>query len=400
VKIAYVSRAYPGAVAAFTARNPGIEDQDAAAQRAAWESFAFGWAGAWGPALAPLGHEFREWWLDLESLARTAARARGAEDARPIGERIAEEIRAFAPDVLWLDVPDGELLARLRSGLPSLRAAVGWVGSAVPDVPLWRDFDLVLSCDAAAVAKLVAQGARAALLHHAFQERVLASLASRPPAHDVVFAGQFDPGAPAHAQREQVLEALLATREVAVFGATAPRGGIAATAMKQAAWSMAAGLRSVGVPDDAVQKIPGVGRAASWPAPPRGDLPPRLARALRPPRFGLDMYQTLRDSKIALNVQGTGRTHESSNMRLFESTGVGAALLTDAAASLATFFEPGREVITFGTPEECVERATWLLAHDRERVAIAAAGQRRCLAAHTFALRAPRLVELLGSVLR
>ncbi len=85
-------------------------------------------------------------------------------------------------------------------------------------------------------------------------------------------------------------------------------------------------------------------------------------------------------------------------MRLFEATGIGAFLLTDAKPDLGELFEPGREVATYRHAAEAAERIRHYLAHPEERDAIARAGQRRTLAEHTYARRAEQLVEILGPV--
>jgi len=399
VRIAYVARAYPGVVEAFYAAHPGLERESASAQGAAFAHDAFGWAGAWGPPLAALGCELREFWLDLEPAHRAWGRERGRAAEASAEDLLVEQLHEFRPDVLWLDHADDDLLGRIRESCPSLRATLGWVGSALPDRAIWREFDCVLSCDAASVAALERGGAHATLLHHAFQERVLAMLGEAPPSLDAVFVGQFDPGAPSHAAREQVLESLLASRAVGIFSPPIRRPGGIETLAKRAAWEVAAGLRRAGVSEETLRPVPGLGRAAAWPGPPRGELPPRLAAAIQPARYGLAMYRTLREARVTLNVQGVRRTHAASNMRLFEATGAGSCLVTDDAGSIAGLFTPGREVVTFDSAAECVEKVDWLLAHEAERAAIARAGHARCLAEHTYAHRAPRLMEIVRGVL-
>ncbi len=401
MKIAYVSRAYPGVVEAFYAANPGLEGERSASQLAAFQAHAFGWAGAWGPALAPLGVELQEFWLDLLPQHRAWTHERGAAEARSPGvETVLAMVREFSPDAIWLDHPDAALLARLRAACPGLRVALGWVGSALPESSLWRELDLVLSCDAASVETLKQNGAKAALLHHAFQASVLERLGGAREKFEAAFVGQFDPGAPVHAAREAVLEALLERHPVAVFSPMARRPGALEIAAKRAVWGAAAALRRAGVPAAAMRPVPGLGRAAGWPGPPRGGLPPRLAAAIRPARYGLELYGTLRDARVSLNFQGSDRKREASNMRMFEATGVGSCLLADAAPAISSLFEPVKEIVTFENAREAIERLTWLLSHERDRAAIAAASQRRCLAEHTFAHRAPRLVELLRGVMQ
>jgi spore maturation protein CgeB len=86
-------------------------------------------------------------------------------------------------------------------------------------------------------------------------------------------------------------------------------------------------------------------------------------------------------------------------MRLFEATGMGACLLTDWKTDLQDIFEPDKEVVAYRSAEECVEKVNYLLHHEKERQAIAAAGQRRTLRDHTFAQRALQLDELITDLL-
>jgi len=62
-------------------------------------------------------------------------------------------------------------------------------------------------------------------------------------------------------------------------------------------------------------------------------------------------------------------------------------------------FEPDVEVVSYGSAEECAEKVRYLLEHDSEREAIAAAGQNRVLRDHTFERRAKCLDELISQAL-
>jgi spore maturation protein CgeB len=57
-------------------------------------------------------------------------------------------------------------------------------------------------------------------------------------------------------------------------------------------------------------------------------------------------------------------------------------------------FEPGREVVAYRTPEECVEVIQYYLDHDNEREAIASAGQQRTLREHTHYHRMLELIDI------
>jgi spore maturation protein CgeB len=112
------------------------------------------------------------------------------------------------------------------------------------------------------------------------------------------------------------------------------------------------------------------------------------------------MYSVLARSRIVINVHEDVAEGNVNNMRLFEATGAGAMLLTDTGANLGELFEPGKEVVTFDDADDLVAKARHYLEHEDERRQIAAAGQRRTLAEHTYQRRigelAARLEELLS----
>ena len=60
--------------------------------------------------------------------------------------------------------------------------------------------------------------------------------------------------------------------------------------------------------------------------------------------------------------------------RTFEVPGSGGFLLTDRVPHLEDFLTPGKEVGTFGSTDDLVERVGWWLTHEEERAAVAKAG--------------------------
>ena len=96
------------------------------------------------------------------------------------------------------------------------------------------------------------------------------------------------------------------------------------------------------------------------------------------------MYEVLARSRISLNRHIDVAEGHANNMRLFETTGVGALLVTEAAPNLSELFVPGEEVVAYENEDDLVEKLEHYLENDDERVTIAAAGQRRTLADHTY----------------
>jgi len=103
-----------------------------------------------------------------------------------------------------------------------------------------------------------------------------------------------------------------------------------------------------------------------------------------PPLCGLDMYKVLSRSKVTFNRHPEFTVDESlGNMRLFEATGVRACLLSDRGDNISNLFEENKEIVTYASIEEAIEKVNYLLGHEDERKAIAAAGQKRTLKDHT-----------------
>ena len=111
--------------------------------------------------------------------------------------------------------------------------------------------------------------------------------------------------------------------------------------------------------------------------------------------WGLDMYRVLARSRVVVNRHIEAAEGWANNMRLYESTGMGALLLTEDAPNLGSLFVPGAEVATYADEGELVARLRELLADDERRVAIAAAGHERTLREHTYAHRIAQLAAML-----
>lgn len=116
----------------------------------------------------------------------------------------------------------------------------------------------------------------------------------------------------------------------------------------------------------------------------RPDLP---ARRDVPRRDG---YALIAGAPAALNVHFD---QDGFTMRTFEIPGSGGVQLVDRD-DVAEFYEPGREVLVFHSPEELAELSRRAIADERWGDAIRAAGRRRTLAEHTFSHRIATLETL------
>jgi hypothetical protein len=117
-----------------------------------------------------------------------------------------------------------------------------------------------------------------------------------------------------------------------------------------------------------------------------------LRDAHRGQAWGTDMYRVLAKSAVTVNVH-IDSASTPANLRLYEATGLGTPLVTEAMDGLEAVFDPGREVGTYEDPKECVEVVRSLLADDDRRASMAKAARSRTMAEHTCQHRAQTLLE-------
>ncbi len=103
-------------------------------------------------------------------------------------------------------------------------------------------------------------------------------------------------------------------------------------------------------------------------------------------------------SRISYSPMAGGPSGQvlSLKSRVFDMGGSGTLLLCDHSPALERYYEPGRECVTFSGLEDCAEKARWYLAHEAERVRIAAHYRRRTLREHTWQRRFQDLFEAAG----
>ncbi|MDO8512125.1 MAG: glycosyltransferase [bacterium] len=116
-----------------------------------------------------------------------------------------------------------------------------------------------------------------------------------------------------------------------------------------------------------------------------------------PPRFGMDYFELIYNSRIVFNRHRVDKT-EFANIRTFETTGMGACLLTDRANEAASLFEKDREIVSYESIPEAIEKVNFLLHDEKQRQAIADAGKRRTLRDHTAQNRCLKIHEVFVSL--
>src|ERR1039457_4754379 len=390
MKLLIVTTFYPSYIRDFYAKHPGLAELSFFEQKAALDFDAFGWADYWSHALAPLGYDVLEVSHNVEQMQRAWAKENSLPD--PAGIDIKEialaQARKFRPDVLWFDDDNEDLLERVRTNVSSIKLVMGWIGSAVPQSTLWKKIDLILSCAPESVDYFSKQGLSATHINHGFDPRVNERLIQRDKTIDFSFIGQLLRFSNFHLKRCQILEKLSSRVPVSIFSPSEDIVWIkvddARTQAMATAFEIIRMFRPLGVPNKIFRHLPIFKNVINFTEKPFSPVSLKLKPFIRPAVFGLAMFQVLRDSRVTLNIHADSSPLFASNMRLFETTGVGTCMVVDWKKNLHELFEEDKEIVTYKTVKECVDKVLWLLNHPNEREEIARAGQMRTLKETTF----------------
>jgi hypothetical protein len=374
---------YPAYLKDFYARRPGLDKKPYAQQYSELVADGFGWADFWTNALSPLGYEVWEPIANAEALQKVWAEENDVsfDVARWMHEILQAQARSFRPDVVFIDdyaAFDANFVRQLRAAVPSIRLVAGWCAAPYADATVFAHYDVVLTSIPGAADHFRAKGYRAEVVKHAFDPRILDRIELHAPKRFAfTFVGSVRLGAAHLERRQSLLRDLAREARLEIFADVAPP-------------PLPDHQRSSGL----IQRF--FGRQADPGIRAWREFAGKLGAA----KFGLEMFQTLRDSEVTLNAHSDFFGDWASNMRLYEATGVGTCLLTDWKHNLASVFEPDKEVMIYRSLAECIEKVRWLVDHPREREAIASAGQSRTLREHTFQHRAQVLDTLIQRYLR
>jgi len=300
-------------------------------------------------------------------------------------EILLQQILLFQPDILWYDYFDINLLKKIKEKIPSIKLIVGWSGSAIPPVAVLKEVDLVLSCAPETVNILSQQGLSIEHIHHAFNPTPIQYIVPTGKKHLITFVGQIVRGKEYHNYREKLLVSISKNYDLSIFSPNYNTSIIQigkSIVKKIISEALRSGTRATLLN----RFFPGntffskfVNTKYHW-------LPfdVALRKKMHPHVFGYEMYQVIRDSEIVLNVHADSSPEYASNMRLFETTGVGSCLLTDYRQNLPELFRSNDEVMSYKNESECLEKIDWLIENEDERIKIASAGKQRTFSEHLF----------------
>lgn len=362
---------YPSFLTDFYERNPDLQFASYSKQHAAILAESFGTADYYSKNLKALGHLAeevvinnqvgqRQWAREhdlgaktvLEDLVATIPFVRRFAQVADSARLAMAQVKAIQPDILYIQCIGALPPFVVREMKKHCRLLVGQIASKLPPKSFFEPYDLVLSSLPNMVETFRHWGIKSEYFAIGFESTVLERITSTKKIYTVTHVGGYGP---IHAERNTILEHV--AREVPV-----------------GFWGY--GTNSLSS-DSPIKKTH---QGEAW---------------------GLAMYQILAQSKISLTshiriVAG----NYANNMTLFEATGCGSLLITDAKKNLADLFVPNKEIVTFSSPEDLVKKIRYYMSHDSETKAISLAGQKRTLKDHSYIARMKQLETIITPLMK
>jgi len=363
----------------------------------------------YAPYLEKLGNRVLNLFPECSFLQKKWAQEAGmtaVESTNASLERIfIEQIRQFKPDAVFLQNPDalgGVIPDILRRECRSLRLLTGYKFSPAINETKYRSLDIILTGNTVFADRYRAGGITAEVVPHAFEPEITAKLQSTKNAQewDFTFVGAIGKPHGAHSNRYALITTLLENTCLELWATTERTGGTPYL-KDMTRYSLYTFLRMLGVHTNRLRKFPFLGKVYFWPDRPQsGAALKKFEKRIHRPVFGKKYYRILADSRVCLNCHIDIAKDSSGNVRMFEATGLGSCLLTDRKSTNSDFFQADKEIVEYTTAEECREKVTWLLQHEKERRAIADAGKCRTLKEHTVEHRALLVDDIIRRSLR
>lgn len=344
----------------------------------------FAWGDGWKVYLeATQRYEVEEIIMNVAPLQKRWAKENNIkyDNQRWMYDILESQIAMFKPNVLFTLSQDitSEYRLYLRQKFPGIKFAIGYDGTCNHDPLFFRGCDMILSCLEYTADFYNKNGFKGYFFKHAFDPRILDYIQQRPPLFDAVFIGSIKVTRRGHIERIKLL--LKLTEKIGMDLWLSDIPSKRDLLLTSAAFLKRMQFSSLYNCINSFSRIP------------------LMMKKSRGAIFGLDMYQTLADSRMTFNCHIDLAGPFAANMRMFEATGVGTCLLTDLKKNLIDYFEIDKEVIAYRDAEECIEKIKYLLNNESFRKMVALRGQKKTLECHNLKYRIQEFDQTLSQLL-
>lgn len=302
--------------------------------------------------------------------------------SNPINEIGLEKIRQFKPDVIFLFAPltylKNNFLNELLIKLSKRPKLIAWYGANCGNEDIFRSFDLTLSNSKHLVNSLRKRDIKADFLQHAFDPIIIEKIKiPKERLNRVAFFGNLDVTTNDFRERTRLFEEISnRTNLLDVYGEHKTPSSVEISKNKL--------LRIRQRVSSCINQFVTNQKFTYWSDEKNLPQSPWLlsrnfCSRIKPSLYGKEMLQQLSSYHIALNYHNKHTGDFACNMRLFEATGVGCALITDFKSDLNEYFENDKEVVSFKNEEDLLEKIKYLKNNVSVTKTIGIQAQKKCL---------------------
>ncbi|MCC6181809.1 MAG: glycosyltransferase [Bacteroidia bacterium] len=271
------------------------------------------------------------------------------------------QIKHFKPTVFYIESIFGFFGTFLNEAKLYCNKVVAWISTPFsPSLPL-HNIDVIFSSTQQFVKSFNEYGIKAYYLLPAFDSRVLDEIKNpQPKSIPLSFVGGWSD---VHENRKQFLKYFAKQAPVKIWGYGYQQF------YSRRTWAY---YKHRFFPDN-----------------------PEIEKAFVEEVWGLNMYDVLQKSLITLNIHEALLKGDVGNMRMFEASGVGTMLLNDYGNNLAQLFEIDKEIVSYKSFPEALEKYNYYCTHPEKAIEIGLNAQKRTLRDYNYDVYMENLLSYL-----
>ncbi|MBE9518359.1 MAG: glycosyltransferase family 1 protein [Bacteroidetes bacterium] len=336
---------------------------------------------------------------NAKALQSAWAREHGSELT---GNRLLlEQLKTYEPEILFIQDSanfSASFIQKIREEVASLKLIIGHCCAPYNNesIKAFRQYNVILACSERFLEDFRKNGISSYLFPHAIESTLISQMNEiADPVNEIIFIGSLLFREEFHKKRISYIEEIFRNKLPLHMYGQLETDPWHLLKMKQTAYLAiklltALNIRSV-YDNRTLQKI---GQLKEIPRKTRHSS--SIRKNIRTESvFGKKMLELIGGYAIGFNQHGEVAGDYAANVRMFEVTGAGALLVTDDKKNIPSLFEPDKEILTYKSIEECIEKLQWAISHPAEARSIALAGQQRALREHSVEKRVDLLHEII-----
>ena len=365
----------------------------------------YGYSDYFSKHLTNLGNEANEIIHNVGPLQDSWAREHGLRKSG--NDLILAQLKEYNAEVVLFQDSTHFSKAFIRSikeNVPTVRLLIGMCCSPVTieHFEVYSKFDFMLGCSPGFTDLLSKNGLKNYLFYHSIEHSICENLnkSGSWQQMDVIFIGSFIGSSDYHDERLGFIEKLLESGINIQIISNLVKEGCLNKGLKRGLFDVSRMLKDLGLKNLAFS-LPIIKKFAILNEAPKFlKFSESFAEhTVRESVYGIKMLERISEGKIGLNIHAGVSGEYAANVRMFEVTGAGSCLLTDDKKNIRDLFEPGQEIVTYGSIGECREKILWLLDNPGECREIARQGRERTLKDHSVVNRMTQLHDIITGYL-